>query len=164
MPNFSTNRNKFNFTVVGKPIPQKRHRHLMNARGRTYDPSKKDKKVFLTECIKQLNDDWNQNNYAFINPLEHDGYIEVHIDFCMPIPKSTSKKQRNEMMDFVTYHTKRPDIDNLAKFVLDALGGFFWKDDSKVARLSLHKVYDFYPKTELTIHYLHGLQSATNYK
>lgn len=158
MPNFKTNKNRLNFTVRGKPIPQKRHRHLINARVRTYDPSKKDKKDFLSECVKQLNDKLNRSNYTLINPLKHDGYIEVHIDFCMPIPKSTSKKQRNEMMDFVTYHTKRPDIDNLAKFVLDALGGFFWKDDSMVSRLSLHKVYDLDPKTELTIHYLHGLQ------
>ena len=39
------------------------------------------------------------------------------------------------------YRTSRPDIDNLFKFVLDALNGVFWIDDSQVVMCSLSKEY-----------------------
>lgn len=38
-------------------------------------------------------------------------------------------------------HTKRPDIDNLAKLVLDAGNGVLWEDDSQVCHLDVRKVY-----------------------
>ena len=50
-------------------------------------------------------------------------------------------------------HTKKPDIDNLIKFVLDALqgqNGFFF-DDSQVVRLYAEKIYTDDPATEIMI-------------
>lgn len=35
----------------------------------------------------------------------------------------------------------KPDVDNLAKFVLDALNGTYYKDDSQVCQLFVHKRY-----------------------
>lgn len=35
----------------------------------------------------------------------------------------------------------RPDIDNYAKLVLDALNGFVWNDDSQVTELHAEKLY-----------------------
>ena len=51
-------------------------------------------------------------------------------------------------------HTKKPDIDNLIKFVLDALQGQngFFLDDSQVVRLYAEKIYtDDNPHTEIII-------------
>ena len=36
----------------------------------------------------------------------------------------------------------KPDIDNLAKFVLDALNGVGYHDDSQIVKLEVHKMRD----------------------
>ena len=36
----------------------------------------------------------------------------------------------------------KPDIDNLAKFVLDSLKGIVYADDSQVVKLVLYKIMD----------------------
>lgn len=36
-------------------------------------------------------------------------------------------------------NTSKPDVDNIAKIVLDALTGVVWVDDSQVTDLSVHK-------------------------
>lgn len=52
-----------------------------------------------------------------------------------------------------TFHTIRPDLDNLAKPVLDALtdSGVFWEDDSAVYELHLGKRYSADPGVHITI-------------
>lgn len=47
--------------------------------------------------------------------------------FELPMPKSWSKKKRNDMRGQV--HTQKPDIDNLIKALFDAV----FKDDSHIA-------------------------------
>lgn len=49
-------------------------------------------------------------------------------------------------------HLKRPDVDNLIKFVLDALKGTYWKDDTQVQIRCAFKVYSHSPRTELEIY------------
>jgi Holliday junction resolvase RusA-like endonuclease len=64
----------------------------------------------------------------------HEGPVSVFIDFYMPRPKSLPKK--------TTHHIKRPDLDKLARAVLDGLTeGGAWLDDSQVIRLQVQKVY-----------------------
>ena len=42
------------------------------------------------------------------------------------------------------FHTKRPDIDNLAKAVKDALKGIIYKDDSQIVEAHLYKRFGEY--------------------
>ena len=56
-----------------------------------------------------------------------------------PIPKSTSKRKAAALIG--KWHTKKPDADNVAKAVLDALNGYAYPDDSAVSKLSVEKVY-----------------------
>ena len=55
---------------------------------------------------------------------------ELFIEFYMPMPKSWSKKKKEE--HYLKPHQQKPDIDNLLKGVMDAL----FKEDSHV-----HTVY-----------------------
>ena len=71
----------------------------------------------------------------------YEGAIKVYLTFCMPIPSSISKKKRMLMVSNTTKHTKRPDGDNLAKAVLDALNGLAYADDSQVTILHIEKRY-----------------------
>lgn len=58
-----------------------------------------------------------------------------------PIPKSTSKKNRELMLRHLVRPTKKPDADNVAKSVLDSLNSIAFKDDSQVTTLIVHKLY-----------------------
>ena len=40
------------------------------------------------------------------------------------------------------FYTKKPDCDNIAKIILDALNGIAYDDDSQVAMLNVVKLYD----------------------
>ena len=40
---------------------------------------------------------------------------------------------------------KKPDLDNIAKGILDAMNGIIYKDDVQVVRLSLQKHYSTEP-------------------
>lgn len=70
----------------------------------------------------------------------------------MPIPKSTPKSRKEAMFEGIIKHTKRPDVDNMAKAVLDALNGIAWEDDSQIARLSITKEYAKEPYVYFYMH------------
>lgn len=53
------------------------------------------------------------------------------------VPRSMSKKKAAAMDG--TPHTKRPDADNVAKTILDALNGHAYNDDSAIALLTVRK-------------------------
>lgn len=72
-------------------------------------------------------------------------------NFYFEIPKSTPKKNRAEAV-----HTKKPDLDNLVKFIKDCLNGEAWKDDSQVVSLFAQKIYERDgngPRTEIILTY-----------
>ena len=50
-------------------------------------------------------------------------------------------------------HTKKPDIDNMIKYVLDALQGQngYFVDDSQIIRIYAEKIYSDNPHTEIMI-------------
>lgn len=47
--------------------------------------------------------------------------------------------------------TKKPDIDNITKAILDALNKVAYKDDSAIVRFSIEKYYSDSPRVEVTI-------------
>lgn len=69
------------------------------------------------------------------------GRISVEIIAYMKIPKNTSKKKAKEMLEGNITPTKKPDIDNIAKSVLDAMNKFVFKDDNLVSKIYVEKKY-----------------------
>lgn len=65
---------------------------------------------------------------------KHDGPVSVTILYGRQMPKSRPKR-----MEFED-DTYKPDVDNVAKAVLDALNGVAYDDDKQVVSLSVHKV------------------------
>ncbi|MFE2998689.1 RusA family crossover junction endodeoxyribonuclease [Nocardia sp. NPDC059246] len=59
--------------------------------------------------------------------------VHVHLTFIRPRPASTPKRRTPPAV-------KKPDIDKLARAVLDALTGIAFADDSQVVLLQAHKV------------------------
>ena len=52
------------------------------------------------------------------------------------IPKSFTKKKREQALRDEIFPTTKPDYDNVAKIVSDALNGLAYKDDSQVVAFS----------------------------
>lgn len=66
-------------------------------------------------------------------------------------PKSTSRKKRLQMIDGEIKPTKKPDIDNIAKIIMDALNGFAYKDDKQIIRVCVGKFYAVQAGVEISI-------------
>ena len=125
-------------TVPGKPIAKKRPRFFR--RGKfvgTYNEQETEEGKFML----LINNQWN------FPPIDKGIKVELGCTFYMPIPKSTSKKKRENL----NYHTKKPDLDNLVKFVKDCANGIIWHDDSQVAILTAGKYYSKNPRTEIMV-------------
>jgi Holliday junction resolvase RusA-like endonuclease len=80
------------------------------------------------------------------------GAIEVQVAFCMPRPKSHYRKGILRP-DAPHFHTGRPDLDNLLKAVMDAIGDTHavWIDDAQVSRVAAAKIYSDTPGAVITI-------------
>ena len=80
--------------------------------------------------------------------------IEIDLKFFMKRPKNHYGTGRNAgklKPNAPVLHSKKPDIDNLIKFVFDCLNGQVWKDDALIYYVSALKMYAETPRTEITI-------------
>jgi len=115
---------RITFRIIGNPAAKGRPRFARRGNFvKTYTPKK-------TES-------WE--NFIRLQAIRYkpesliDGPIKMQLDFYLPRPKSLSKK--------VIYHAKKPDIENLAKSVLDALQGIIYTNHSRVCQLVCRKKY-----------------------
>lgn len=81
----------------------------------------------------------------------YDGYISIDIKAYFGIPKSATKKNRLAMLQNEIKPSKKPDADNIAKIVLDALNGIAYIDDKQVICLKVEKEYSETPRIEFEI-------------
>ena len=132
------------FTITGKPKALKRHRP--SARGGYYDPSSKDKKDIWLQIAK------------YKPKMPYNGDISIKLVFYMPRPKNHYRtgKYKHLLKDSckdIVYHSKKPDLDNLVKLILDLCSGKdkMICDDNQVCMLFAEKKYGFPPRTEVTI-------------
>lgn len=75
--------------------------------------------------------------------------IKIKIKAYFEPPKSTSKKKYKELMG--QPYTKKPDIDNIAKAILDGLNGIAYTDDNQISELEVQKMYGDRARTEVEI-------------
>lgn len=68
-------------------------------------------------------------------------------------PTSVSKKNKELMIRGEVKYTKKPDIDNIAKVVLDSLNGIAYKDDSQVVSIAIKKEYSDFEGIEVIFDY-----------
>lgn len=71
--------------------------------------------------------------------------LAIDITFRMPVAKSIKGRMRRDMLSGYVHHTKKPDIDNLVKLVLDTMTGIVYKDDCQIIRVSANKRYSEVP-------------------
>ena len=74
-----------------------------------------------------------------LNTTPCEKLVSVEIDFMVEIPKSWSKKKKEELSN--TYCSNNSDIDNYIKAILDSLNGVFFIDDNQVVEIFARKIY-----------------------
>lgn len=130
---------KMKFVIDGEPVGKGRPRFSrVGNYVHTYNPPKTaayEKKV-KTAYLEQTTEKYHQA-------------IRIDIKAFMGVPSSISKKKKAELIG--TPCLKKPDCDNCAKAVLDALNGVAYDDDSQVFALTIQKMWSDEPHTEVTI-------------
>lgn len=131
---------KIEFIIPGPPQGKARPKvvRLKNGISSSYTP---DKTVSYEELVRQ----------RFMEAAEAAGWqftktpLQVQLIAYYPIPKSTSKKKYREMVAGSILPAKKPDCDNIAKIIFDALNGYAYKDDAQIVFMSMGKRYTSSP-------------------
>ena len=136
------------FIVKGQPQGKGRPRFTRS--GMAYTPKKTaDYEQSVIEAYKQAE-----------NGCFSDGEpLDVYICALFGIPKSYSKKKIKMIQDGELLPTKKPDGDNIAKVICDALNGIAYKDDSQIVRLSVEKRYTEHSPRVIVGIYPYGKES-----
>lgn len=104
--------------------------------GRTYTPDK------TAEAMHGIRDAYIEAAHGMSAPKGTP--VGVLIMTSRELPKSRPKRVTRE------HDTYKPDADNIAKLVLDALNGTAWADDTQVTNLQVIKVDRTRDSTEST--------------
>lgn len=124
------------FVVDGEPIPKARPRF---ANGRAYTPKR------TKDFEQKVRDAYPGGMFPADIPLK------MHITAYLGIPKGAVKGKSELMQKGVIRPLKRPDTDNIAKGIADALNGVAYPDDKQIVRLVVEKWYSILPRTEIEI-------------
>ena len=121
---------KYSFEIQEKAIGKERPRYNTKTHT-TYTPKKT--KDFEQIIRSAFINKYNVSEEASYNPFK------AKIIAIFKPPVSTSKKKAKEL-DGKAY-IKKPDVDNIAKGILDSLNGLPFKDDNQVIELNIKKEY-----------------------
>ena len=119
----------FETNVNFEPVSLKRHRHRL--KGGTYDPSKKQKDEFIKQIENLPSEKMNKP-------------IKCILNFYCKRPKNHFKTGKNSHLlkeNSPKYNTNNKDLDNMVKFVLDALNDRLYIDDSLIFEINCSKHY-----------------------
>lgn len=81
--------------------------------------------------------------------FDKDKEIFMNITAYVSIPASASKKKAEAMLHGDILPAKKPDIDNLAKSIMDAVNGIAYYDDKQVVTLHVSKKYSDVPHVDV---------------
>lgn len=126
--------------IPGEPMGKQRPR--MNTRtGVAYTPRK-----------TVLYENWVRECYCISkDKTKLEGALKADIKVYMGIPKSTSKKKRQAMLDGKIRPTKKPDLDNICKIILDSLNSIVYDDDKQIVECWIEKWYGEEPRVVVQI-------------
>lgn len=130
------------FHVDLEPVPKGRPRFSkIGGFVRSYTPKKTSDYEAQVKAIAQ--------NAMTREPLETP--LAAFLYFRLPIPKSYPKKRVAACLSGLERPIKKPDLDNLAKSVLDGLNGVVYLDDAQLVSLHITKVYDHNPGVDIMV-------------
>ena len=123
------------FTIPGEAVGKGRPKGT--SRGgfvRMYTPKK-------TVLYESLVANAFLEKYTIQDMIKKPNGVRADINIYKHIPESYSKKKVREILNGNIHLITKPDVDNVAKSILDALNGFAYEDDSQVYDLHIRKEY-----------------------
>ena len=91
--------------------------------------------------------------------------VAVTFEFIFPIPKGTSKIKYHQMLTRQILPDIRPDEDNLAYLITNAMKGIVYDDDKRICEKHVYKYYGLKPLVKITVIPMrpqYGLSDATD--
>ena len=131
------------FTVYGEPVAKGRPR--FSTRGKfpvAYTPAKT--KTYEDE-VRLIASKAKGSGSTL------EGSVGVFIYITFSVPQSYSKRKREACLSGEQKHTKKPDLDNVAKALIDGMNGIIFKDDPQITSLHVTKVYGEVGKVEVLV-------------
>lgn len=130
----------YQIEYVGKVNPQQRPRFqvVKTKDGRVFPHTYEDDKSKNFKAILHV---LAQKELAESKGQILDGPVTMVVKYYVPVPKSFTKRQLKELSEGRLFPTKKPDVDNVLKAVMDALNGVLYWDDKQVVRVEVKKFY-----------------------
>ena len=131
------------FTVYGEPIAKGRPR--FSTRGKfpvAYTPEKT--KTYESEVGMMA-------KVAMGASKALEGPLEAFIYVTFPVPTSYTKKRTEACLKGFEQHTKKPDLDNVVKSVIDGMDKIVFDNDSQITSIHATKVYGETAKVEVLV-------------
>lgn len=133
------------FTIKGEPRGKGRPRFTKT--GRVYTPTE----TAQYENLVALSYRNSARGYKFTSP------VRVTIKAFQKPPKK-SKKVVEDMLNGRILPTKKPDLDNIAKIILDGLNKIAWDDDTQVIEMMVIKRYAEEPLVAVIVEEIEALR------
>jgi len=133
-------------TIPINPVPAARPR--VTSKGWTYYP--KSYKEYKKDAVDYVRIEWSQRPIITVP-------VVLSFWFDIQVPKSLSRPKKQARIN--SFHTAKPDLDNLIKAAEDVLveAGFLYDDSLVVAYASARKAWVLdEPKTEIGIIFPEG--------
>lgn len=92
-----------------------------------------------------------KNEYYLQDGRFYEKPLHISIRSFIDIPKSWSKKKKEQATSDYIKPEVKPDIDNIAKVVLDALNKVAYADDKQIVSMYVQKKYSTMPRIEIEI-------------
>jgi Holliday junction resolvase RusA-like endonuclease len=131
------------FTIPGEPKGK--------ARPRVFKNKYTGKSQAVTPADTVAYENLVRHAYKETDSRKLEGMLMAQIEAFYSIPKSMTKKKRELICKEQLYPVKRPDLDNIAKIVLDALNGVAYNDDAQVVYLQILKAYSEKPRVQVVL-------------
>ena len=130
------------FFIPGDPVAKGRPRAAsIGGKARLYTPKKTEKYENLVRLAC---------GDAISRPVSIPCYVRAVA--VLPVPQSWSKKRTEAAIRGDELPTKRPDLDNYLKAILDGMNGVAFADDSQVVEISARKQYGVRPGVWVALH------------
>lgn len=132
------------FTIPGEPKGKGRPRFARTGKYvRTYTPQDTVNYENLVKLEYQ-----NTGTDVF---FEKDEPVKMVVVAYYSIPKSASKKKRQQMLEGEIRPIKKPDSDNILKAICDGLNGVAYVDDTQIVETTIYRFYDDIPHVDVIL-------------
>lgn len=131
------------FSIEGKPVPKGRPRF---ARRGNFVQTYTDSKTLSYEQIVAM-----ESKKAMGSSEAFKNAISLYLYIRLPVPKSYTKKATADCLSGLVRPTKKSDIDNFTKSLMDGMNGVVYLDDSQVVDLHVRKIYSSVPGVDICV-------------